>query len=84
LSVAALASEVPVPTAQPSVALNMKTSVRFWPIATPGGVTTLHATPFHLRMVGEVELLVAFPTAHASVLVVMNNPFKLMREGRVS
>jgi hypothetical protein len=62
----------------------MKTSVRFWPIATPGGVTTLHATPFHLRMVGEVELLVAFPTAHASVLVVMNNPFKLTREGRVS
>jgi hypothetical protein len=62
----------------------MKTSVRFWPSATPGGVIAVHATPFHLRMVGGVKSLVAFPTAHASVLVLMNNPCKFTREGRVS
>jgi hypothetical protein len=62
----------------------MKTSVRFWPSATPGGVTTLHVTPFQRRIVGGFTWFVAFPTAHASVLVLMNSPFKLTaEEGRV-
>jgi hypothetical protein len=84
LSVAALALTLPVPTAHPSVALTMKTSVRFCPSATPGGVIAFHATPFHLRIVGGVPWFVAFPTAHASVLVLMNSPFRLTPDGRVS
>jgi hypothetical protein len=62
----------------------MKTSVRFWPSATPAGETTLHATPFQRRIVGGFKLFVAFPTAQASVLVLMNSPFKVtLEEGRV-